>query len=94
MKVSVAYTGQVKQVWLHVQVPDGSTVTDAINESGILSIFPEIDLTQQKIGIFGKLAKADAALKEGDRVEIYRAITADPKTVKRRDKDGDDDDDD
>jgi putative ubiquitin-RnfH superfamily antitoxin RatB of RatAB toxin-antitoxin module len=93
MKVSVAYTGQHKQVWLHVQVADGSTVTDAINQSGILSIFPEIDLTQQKLGIFGKLAKADAQLKEGDRVEIYRAITADPKTVKRRDKDEDDDDD-
>jgi putative ubiquitin-RnfH superfamily antitoxin RatB of RatAB toxin-antitoxin module len=94
MKVSVAYTGQNKQVWLHIQVPDGSTVTDAINHSGILSIFPEIDLTQQKLGIFGKLTKADAQLNEGDRVEIYRAIIADPKTVKRRDKDGDDEDDD
>jgi len=94
MKVSVAYTGPYKQVWLHVQVPDGSTVTDAINQSGILSIFPEIDLSQQKLGIYGKMAKADAQLKDGDRVEIYRAITADPKTVKRRDKDGDDDDDD
>jgi putative ubiquitin-RnfH superfamily antitoxin RatB of RatAB toxin-antitoxin module len=90
MKVSVAYTGHNKQVWLHVQVADGSTVTDAINQSGILSIFPEIDLTQQKLGIFGKLTKADAQLKEGDRVEIYRAITADPKTVKRRDKDNED----
>jgi putative ubiquitin-RnfH superfamily antitoxin RatB of RatAB toxin-antitoxin module len=94
MKVSVAYTGQNKQVWLHIQVPEGSTVTDAINHSGILSIFPEIDLTQQKLGIFGKLTKADAQLNEGDRVEIYRAIIADPKTVKRRDKDGDDEDDD
>ena len=93
MKVSVAYTSQNKQVWLHLQVPDGSTVTDAINQSGILSIFPEIDLTQQKLGIFGKLAKADAQLNEGDRIEIYRAIIADPKTVKRRDKDDDGDDD-
>ena len=93
MKVSVAYTSQNKQVWLHLQVPDGSTVTDAINQSGILSIFPEIDLTQQKLGIFGKLAKADAQLNEGDRIEIYRAIIADPKTVKRRDKDDDSDDD-
>ena len=42
MKVSVAYTSQNKQVWLHVQVPDGSTVTEAISQSGILSIFPEI----------------------------------------------------
>jgi len=93
MKVSVAYTGQDKQVWLHVQLPDGSTVNDAITQSGILSIFPEIDLTQQKLGIFGKLTKVDSPLNEGDRVEIYRPITADPKTVKRRDKDGDDEDD-
>lgn len=91
MKVSVAYTGQAKQVWMHVQIPEGSTVTDAITQSGILSIFPEIDLSQQKLGIFGKFAKPDATLNEGDRVEIYRAITADPATVKRRDKDDDDD---
>lgn len=87
MKVSVAYTGQHKQVWLHVQVPEGSTVTDAINQSGVLSMFPEIDLSKQKFGVFGKFAKPDAKLNEGDRVEIYRAITADPATVKRRDKD-------
>ena len=46
--------------------------------------FPEIDLSQQKVGIFGKLAKLDAEVKDGDRVEIYRQITADPKQVKRR----------
>lgn len=94
MKVSVAYTGQHKQVWLHIQVPDGSTVTDAIHHSGILSIFPEIDLTKQKLGVFGKLTKADTKLNEGDRVEIYRAIIADPATVKRRDRDSGDDDED
>lgn len=89
MKVSVAYTSQHKQVWLHIQVADGSTVTDAITHSGILSIFPEIDLSKQKFGVFGKFTKPDTVLNEGDRVEIYRAITADPATVKRRDKDGD-----
>ena len=87
MKVSVAYTSQNKQVWLHVQVPDGCTVNDAIAKSGILSIFPEIDLTQQKFGVFGKFTKPDTKLNEGDRVEIYRPITADPATVKRRDND-------
>lgn len=94
MKISVAYTGQYKQVWLHVQIPDDCTVTDAISQSGILEMFPEIDLSQQKLGIFGKLTKPDTKLKEGDRVEIYRAITADPATVKRRDKDNDDTDED
>jgi hypothetical protein len=51
-----------------------------------------IDLTEQKVGIFGKLAKLDAPLKPGDRVEIYRGIVADPKTVPRRMGDEDDED--
>ncbi|MGE5028090.1 MAG: RnfH family protein, partial [Betaproteobacteria bacterium] len=74
------------QVWLTVEVPDGATIGDAIERSGILRQFPEIDLEQQKVGIFGKLAKLDAALADGDRVEIYRPITCDPKTVRRKAK--------
>ena len=55
--------------------------------------FPEIDLTERLVGIFGKLSKLDAPLKHGDRVEIYRAIIADPATVPRRQMAEDDDDD-
>ncbi|CAG0963169.1 partial hypothetical protein, partial [Anaerolineae bacterium] len=62
--------------------------------SGILKRFPEIDLGQQKVGIFGKLVKLDLPVKEGDRIEIYRPIIADPKTVRRRRMDDDEDDDD
>lgn len=86
MKVSVADTGHHKQVQLHVRIPEGDTVTDAITQSVILKMLPEIDLNKQKFGIFGKLTKADTKLNEGDRVEIYRAISADPATVKRGDK--------
>ncbi len=85
VNVGVAYTNQTRQVWLKVELPDGSTVIDAIEESGVLDMFPDIDLQNQKIGIYGKLTKVDEKLKEGDRVEIYRPIIADPKTVKRRD---------
>jgi putative ubiquitin-RnfH superfamily antitoxin RatB of RatAB toxin-antitoxin module len=49
-----------------------------------LTRYPEIDLSKQKVGIFGKLAKLDTVVQEGDRVEIYRQITADPNMVKRR----------
>lgn len=91
VNVGVAYSNQFKQVWLKIDLPDGSTVIDAIHESGVLDIFPEIDLDKQKIGIYGKITKPDVKLKEGDRVEIYRQITADPKTVKRRDQDEDED---
>lgn len=86
VNVGVAYTNNNKQVWLKIDVPEGSTVIDAIEESGVLDMFPEIDLENQKIGIYGKMAKPNAKLKEGDRIEIYRPITADPKTVKRRDE--------
>ena len=65
----------------------------AILHSGLLRQFPEINLDRQKVGIFGKLVKLNAPVKEGDRIEIYRPITADPKTVRRR-RIGDEDDDD
>lgn len=86
MKIGIAYASTSRQAWLTVEVPDGATVKDAIERSAIVKQFPEIDLEQQKVGIFGKLAKLDAVLADGDRVEIYRPITCDPKTVKRKPK--------
>lgn len=93
MNVGVCYAEADRQTWLRLEVPDDSTVQQAIELSGLLSLYPNIDLVKQKVGIFGKLAKLDAAVKEGDRVEIYRPITADPTQVKRRPIDVDDDDD-
>jgi len=61
-------------------------VRDAIEKSGLLTQFPEIDLDKQKIGVFGKVTRLDAVLEEGTRVEIYRPITADPETIERRDR--------
>jgi putative ubiquitin-RnfH superfamily antitoxin RatB of RatAB toxin-antitoxin module len=87
MNVGVAYADKFKQVWLKLEVPDGSTIRQAIEHSGMLDQFPEINLEKQKVGIFGKVSKLDAEVKEGDRVEIYREITADPKLVERRDMD-------
>lgn len=91
MQVGVAYSEPAGQTWLRIEVPDETTVEQAIAQSGILQKFPQIDLAQCKVGIFGKAAELDAALKPGDRVEIYRAITADPATVPRRVMAGDDD---
>ena len=87
MQIGVAYSEPGQQVWLNIEVPDESTVTDAIERSGILKQFPQIDLATQKVGVFGRLVKLDAALKPGDRIEIYRPIIADPETVPRRDMD-------
>ena len=86
MNVGIAYANKKKQVWLKLEVPDGSTVRDAIDHSGILKQFPEIDLENQKVGIFGKLSKLDAVVEDGARIEIYRPITADPETVERKDR--------
>ena len=86
MNVGAAYDNGRKQVWLKLEVPDGSTVKDVLELSGVLTMFPEIDLTTQKVGIFGKLTKLDAVVNEGNRIEVYRPITADPETVERRDR--------
>jgi putative ubiquitin-RnfH superfamily antitoxin RatB of RatAB toxin-antitoxin module len=87
MNVGVAYADKFKQLWLKLEVPDGSTVRAAIDRSGLLAQFPEIDLATQEVGIFGKVVKLDTRVSDGDRVEIYRPITADPETVERRDLD-------
>lgn len=84
MQVSVAYTQLAHQVWLSLDVPEDSTVMHAIECSGILVRCPEVDLKKNKVGIFGKIAKLNAQLADGDRVEIYRPITIDPKIVPQR----------
>ena len=71
MQVGVAYSESVQQIWLTIEVPDDAKVIDAIERSGILTMFPHIDLATQKMGVFGKMVKPEAALRPGDRVEIY-----------------------
>lgn len=82
--VEVAYALPEQQVILPVKLPAGSNVEGAIQQSGILTKFPEINLAENKVGIFGKLSKLDAELRNRDRVEIYRPLIADPKEVRRQ----------
>lgn len=84
IKVEVAYARPDTQVIIPLQVKDGATIREAIEQSGILDSFPEIDLAKNKVGIFGKLSKMDAVLREKDRVEIYRPLIADPKEVRKQ----------
>jgi putative ubiquitin-RnfH superfamily antitoxin RatB of RatAB toxin-antitoxin module len=84
MNVGVCYAQADRQLWMRLEVPDDSTIEQTINLSGVLKQYPEIDLSKQKVGIFGKIATLDSMVKEGDRVEIYRQITADPQMVQRR----------
>ncbi len=85
IKIEVAYARPDTQLILTVSVAKGVTVEEAIKASGILEKFPEIDLAESKVGIFGKLTKFTASeLRDGDRIEIYRKLVADPKEVRRQ----------
>ena len=82
--VEVAYALPDRQLILELSVAPGTTLEQAIRASGILEQFPEIDLTRNKVGVFGKPDSLDALLRSGDRVEIYRPLIADPKEVRKQ----------
>ena len=82
--VEVVYPLPQKQEIFAVTLPPGATVLQAIEASGILQKYPEIDLAKNKLGVFAKLAKPDALLRDRDRVEIYRPLIADPKEVRKQ----------
>lgn len=83
-RVEVAYAQPDRQLILEVDGKTGITVGEAIEQSGIIKAFPDIDLDTQKVGIFGKAATLATVLAEGDRVEIYRKLIADPKEARRK----------
>lgn len=82
--VEVVYASPGHQKVAHLSLHEGASVREAIERSGLLDEFPEIDLTENKVGIWNKLAKIDAILRDRDRVEIYRPLIADPKEVRRQ----------
>ena len=84
MKIEVAYALPDEQVIIPLQVEQGTTIEQAIQLSGIQEQYPEIDLTVNKAGVFGKISKLDTPLREQDRVEIYRKLIADPKDSRRQ----------
>lgn len=69
---------------VELKVARGTTAREAIARSGLLAQLPQIDPDRQKIGVFGRMIKADTVLQEGDRLEIYRPLIADPKDARRR----------
>ena len=82
--VEVAYAKPEEQLIIELEVPAGTTLRQAIEQSGILEHFSEIGLGEARVGIFGKLKKLDETLHAGDRVEIYRPLIADPKQVRKQ----------
>ncbi|HEU0188938.1 MAG TPA: RnfH family protein [Gallionella sp.] len=84
INIEAVYALPDEQTLFRQSVPEGATVAEAIELCGILEKYPGIDLAANKLGIFGKLAKADTLLRDKDRIEIYRPLIADPKEVRRK----------
>ena len=82
--VEVAYALPHEQLIIPITMPPEANLEAAIAASGILDKFPEIDLSVNQIGIFGKLSKLDAPLRNLDRIEIYRPLIADPKEARKQ----------
>ena len=82
--VQVCYATRERQWLVVLEVEEGATLHSAIQASGILREVPEMDLSVWRVGIFGKLKPLDTILRQHDRVEIYRPLTADPMTSRRR----------
>ena len=82
--IEVAYARPDRQELLTLRLPEGATLGQALEASGLLQKYPEIDLEKGKFGIFSRLSKPDTVLRARDRVEIYRPLLADPKEVRRQ----------
>ena len=83
MIVEVAYALPDKQSLISLEVEEGTTIKEAIEASGVLDTYSQIDLTRDKVGIFSKFATLETVLREKDRIEIYRPLIADPKQVRK-----------
>ena len=84
IEAEVAFARPDKQLIISIKLTEGSTVQQAINESGIFEQFPEIDLVKMGVGVFNKACELDKIIEQGDRVEIYRPLLQNPMDARRR----------
>ena len=82
--IEVVYGVPQKQKILTLSVAPGTTVEKAIIDSGVITLFPEIDLTVNKVGVWNRAVKLSEAVNDLDRIEVYRPLIADPKDVRKR----------
>lgn len=83
LKIEVIYATPGQQKLIELTVKSGTTIEQAIHQSGVLAEHPDIDLAKNKVGIFSQIKSLDYVLKSGDRIEIYRPLIADPKAKRR-----------
>lgn len=84
IRVCVACAGPDGAFLESVELPAGATVADAIERSGIRRRYPDLDIRPDRLGIFSRKTSPESVLRDGDRVEIYRALRVDPKEARRR----------
>ena len=84
LNIEVCYAQSGKQDIVRLKLPVGATLQQALEASGLLAKYPEIDLKKNKFGLWNKLSKPDSVLRDLDRVEIYRPLIADPKEVRKQ----------
>lgn len=84
ISVEVTYAYPDKYFLKKLQVPQNTTIQNIILLSGVLEKYTEIDLRENKIGIFSRPAKLNETVEDGDRIEIYRPLIADPKEMRRK----------
>ena len=84
INVQVVYALPERQELVSIELPAGATLRTAVEVSGLLQKYPEIDLESGRFGIYSRISKPDSVLRDRDRVEIYRPLIADPKEVRRQ----------
>ncbi|HZV67687.1 MAG TPA: RnfH family protein [Telluria sp.] len=84
LRVQLCYATAAREILLDLAVAPGTTIGQAIVQSGILELVPGIDLALQPVGIYSKKKALDTVLREHDRIEIYRPLLADPKETRRK----------
>ena len=84
LKVEVCYALPRRQFLVSLRVPPGTTLMEAVQRSGVAAEFPGLDLGALKFGVHGKSREAHEQVKAGDRVELYRELTADPKAARHQ----------
>ena len=83
MRVEVVFALPERQALETVEMPEGATVADAIEKSGVERQFPDVSFAALQAGVWGKLVDRDHVLSDGDRVEIYRPLEMDPREARR-----------
>lgn len=84
IQLEVTYAKPERQEVVSLKLPAGSTIKQAIEASGLMARYPEIDLAKTKVGIYGKLSRMDTVVRDRDRIELYRPLIADPKEVRKQ----------